>query len=847
MRRVIGHILLFIVVFIAGVYGINHYFGSDAGDVTAKMDQATLPVIYTNVQGYKTNEMHGYISDIDMSLLRESVTPLEGSAVVQLMVKSDEYEVNQLGYEVRSSDGSSLVENGEVTNFKEQENGMLAASVSIRMQLKAGQDYILKLVLKGAGGIEVCYYTRLLYNETMHAKEQLAFVKEFNTAIFSKTKAEAIQKYLESDANRINNDLGKVDITSSFDAITFAEMKPKKVTKPVPVITDITEDVACTTLNYLISSKAASGKTEYYEVTENYKVRYTADRMYLLSYDRTMNSLYDKTFTSTSTNSLKMGVSDTLDLNYMVTDDCKMAAFVKTRQLFLYDYQSTQVIRVFRFMQDETNTIDMRDVYNQHDIRLISIDEDGSLAFAVYGYMNRGRHEGQNGILFYRYDRETNRLEEIAFVTSQKPFSILKEEMKQAVYMTKNNRIYVVLGDEFYSINMKTDEVSVFASDISTDSLVSSADGHLVGIQKKSDTSKNKKITIYNLNDGSEQVIKAKAKEVIRVLGFVDDDLVYGRVKKSQIVKTDVMNYYPMYKVEIRNTDGEVVKDYATGKQDVFVMSAAVNKNVVEMKLAQKKGDTLEDAGSDYVMSKEASEEDSVTLDYSYNAACYNELYMIFPNYVYVTTEPQWNEASEVRFDDNRVVSIEADEKGYVKYFVYANGKVVDSYSNAAQAISTANEMSGVVVNSKQKTVWEKSGLNEYATVGEDVPLITAAKNQESMLACVCMILNYKGQEVTQAQLAGQDLNAEEMLTKYLKKEGINLTGCSLDEVMYYICQGRPVIAKNAQGRYVLLTSFNYSLLKYTDPVTGEIKRDGFAAMRQEFEEAGNVFYSYLE
>lgn len=847
MRRVIGHIVLFIVALIAGIYGINHFMGSDAGDVTSKMDQATLPVIYTNVQGYKTNEMHGYISDIDMSLLRESVVPLEGSSEVSLLVKSDEYEVDHLNYEVRSSDGSSLVENGEVTKFTKEENGLLSASLAIRMQLKQGQDYILKLVLEGAGGIDISYYTRLVYDETMHAKEQIAFVKEFNTAIFDKTEAESIQKYLESDANRIHNDLGKVDITSSFEAITFAEMEPKKVTKPIPVITDITQDVACTCLKYLISSKAASGKTEYYEVTENYKVRYTQDRMYLLAYDRTMNSLYDKTFTNTGTNSLKMGVSDTLELNYMVSDNCEMAAFVKDRQLFLYDYQSTQVIRVFQFLKDNLSEIDLRELYGQHDIRLISLEENGDMAFAVYGYMNRGRHEGQNGILFYRYERENNRLEEVAFVTSKKPFSILKEEMKQAMYMTKNDRIYLVLGDEFYSINMKTDEVSVFASDISADSLVSSVDGHLVGIQKKSDTSKNKKITIYNLNDGSEQVIKAKSKEVIRVLGFVDDDLIYGRVKKSQIVKSDVMNYYPMYKVEIINADGEVVKEYDTGKNNVYVMSAAVNKNVVEMKLAQKNGDTFEDQGSDYVMSKEASKEDTVTLDYTYNAACYNELYMIFPNYIYVTTQPQWNTASEVRFDDNRVVSIEADNKSYVKYFVYANGNVVDSYSNAAQAIRVANEMSGVVVNSKQKTIWEKSGVKEYATVGDDVPIIAAANNRESMTACVGMILNYKGQNMTQAQLAGQDLGAEEMLTKYLKKEGINLTGCSLDEVMYYICQGRPVIAKNAQGRYVLLTSFNYSLLKYTDPVTGEVKRDGFAAMRKEFEEAGNVFYSYLE
>ena len=846
MRRVIIRTMVFILVFLCGVVGLNWYLSSDAGDTTVKMDHATLPVIYTSVAGEKVNTMHGYISDIDMSLLRDSVTPVEQDETVNVVIDPADYEVSKLRYEVRSADGSSLVEDGDVDKWKETENGELSASIKVRMQLKMGQDYILKLVLEGAGSVDISYYTRIICNETMHAKEQIAFVKEFNDAIFSKKKAENIRKYLECDANKINNDLGNVNITSSFEAITFAEMKPQKCAEPVPMITDITEDVACTSLHYLISAESSGGATEYYEVTENYKVRYTADRMYLLSYDRTMNSLYDVAFTNTSANSLKLGISDTLDINYSISEDCKMAAFVKARQLFLYDYQSSQVIRVFKFLEDDMEQVDVRSSYNQHDIRLLSVDKNGDLAFAVYGYMNRGRYEGQNGILFYQYKREQNQLEQVAFIPSSQPFGILKEDMKQAVYMTNNQKIYLALSGTFYSVNTKTDEVNVIAKDINTDTVMSSQDGHLVGMQECADTAQNQKITVMNLEDGSQQQVVAKGKEVIRLLGFVENDLVYGRIKKNKIVAKDATNVqYPMYKIEIVNKEGNIAKSYKTSAANTYIMSATMNKNVVELKLGKKEGESFVEKGSDYIMSKSNNEETTVTLDYEYNSVRYKELYMIFPNYIYVTTQPQWNMANEVLIDDNRMIAIEGEENGVVKYFVYANGKAVDSYNNVAQAVRMANEQDGVVVNSKQKTVWENSGLKDYATIGEDVPVVKVIKEKDSILACVCSILQFKGKDIALSQIQGTD--PEELLTKYLNKEGINLTGCTLDEVMYYICQGKPVIAQNSQGRYVLLTSFNMSLLKYTDPVTGEVKRESFSAMRQEFEKAGNVFYSYLD
>ena len=56
---------------------------------------------------------------------------------------------------------------------------------------------------------------------------------------------------------------------------------------------------------------------------------------------------------------------------------------------------------------------DIRDVFDENDIEIVSTDGDGNVLFIVYGYMNRGGHEGKVGIGFYRYESENNIVEEV--------------------------------------------------------------------------------------------------------------------------------------------------------------------------------------------------------------------------------------------------------------------------------------------------------------------------------------------------------------------------------------------------------------------------------------------------
>ena len=92
----------------------------------------------------------------------------------------------------------------------------------------------------------------------------------------------------------------------------------------------------------------------------------------------------------------------------------------------------------------------MRNLYDQHAIKIISMDKNGNTTFAVYGYMNRGEHEGEVGAAIYYFNLSQNVVEEKAFIPSNKSFAIAEEELGKLVYYNnEQNMLYVLVTELF--------------------------------------------------------------------------------------------------------------------------------------------------------------------------------------------------------------------------------------------------------------------------------------------------------------------------------------------------------------------------------------------------------------
>ena len=75
----------------------------------------------------------------------------------------------------------------------------------------------------------------------------------------------------------------------------------------------------------------------------------------------------------------------------------------------------------------------------------------------------------------------------------------------------------------------------------------------------------------------------------------------------------------------------------------------------------------------------------------------------------------------------------------------------------------------------------------------------------------------------------------------------IDLTGCSLDNVLYEVSAQRPVVAKTGENSSVVIVGYDeYNTYLY-DPSTGQTSPYGMNDSTALFESAGNVFLTYIE
>ena len=75
----------------------------------------------------------------------------------------------------------------------------------------------------------------------------------------------------------------------------------------------------------------------------------------------------------------------------------------------------------------------------------------------------------------------------------------------------------------------------------------------------------------------------------------------------------------------------------------------------------------------------------------------------------------------------------------------------------------------------------------------------------------------------------------------------LDLTGCSLDAVLYYINKDIPVLASLNDGNAVLIIGFNELNTVLMDPLVGEPFKKGMNDSTEMFEENGNRFITYMK
>lgn len=827
-------IIVFSIVFIVSIFVFNYIFVGRNSQAVSETSEATLPVLSIQAGNNEMNEMHGYTNTMDKNLLRDSIVPLETSYQFSVLLKQASEDFVSVAYTVYDTNNETVKENG-IASFQKGKKTP-KADVTLKEKLSTGKVYLLELTLENSKGVNIHYYTRVKYGTELHFTECMKFIKQFhNAALTGGTEGhEYVGKFLEPKESNLNNDLSKVDIHSNNDIVCYAGMKPIVERNFPAKITEITEDLSSVEMKMVVSHEKSDGEKEYYLVTEYYKVRYSVSRMYLLDYERTQEEYFQFDAVDGAKNRFLIGTTVDSQKDLHTQNDCEMAAFVQNNQLWFYDFQAGQMVKVFSFLGEDYR--DIQNNYNEHGIDILNLDKKGNMTFIVYGYMNRGSHEGENGICVYRFNCKDRVNEEVMFIPTKIPYAYMKEDISKLAYLNKNDCFYFYLDGSVYEVDANKKKQGVIESGIDQE-IVSSEKGYFA-------ISEANAITITNMNNGKKDSIKCSKKEIPVAIGFIENDFVYGIANHSDVKKkSDGTVTTPMKKVLIVNKNLEEQKTYE--KQDVYILSAQTQGNIVKMKRAKKEGSGYKSLVDDYIHYKEKSG-GKVTFEYSYSSDLYNRLYMVFPSYVYVTEAPKLVNAKESTSDNYKMIEYETNTERNKICYVYAKGQLQGSYTSVKEAIAAAKKGAGVVVNSKQEYIWEKGVAKEYAKAA-NVSIVKAKKKSESFAACMQMLLKLNADTTSYDTLTKEKGTPEKIMEKYFDDRAVNLSGCSLDDVLYYISEGRPFIAKRANGTYVVVMSYNSTKLRYIDPIKGESIQAERATLTKEFKKQGNLFYSYTE
>lgn len=822
-------------VFVAAVIFFSNLTNQGNTDMSAAMSSATLPEVWFTTEGYDVNPLVGYVTDMEITSMRDTVTPVNENT---LTVNIEDYgeTIEKITWQVFSLDGENCLQK-ETQKMEEEsfelhfnDNGMLDTEKVLKITLHLPTR-------------DVYYYTRIKSSEECNYSTCLNFVKDFQQKALNKEETDTLESYLETVSGGDANGFHKVTIASSVDYVTWGALAPEVIDEVAWEVKECNETYTSVLLSYRVKCPGAGETADMeYSVEEFYRVRFYNEKVYLMDYERTMNQSFEGGEGALDTKGVLVGIaSDSLE--YQHNSDGTMVAFVQNNELWTYDQEEDEFSLVFSFAEAEKE--DQRNYYNRHEIHIDSIDDDGNVLFYVLGYMNRGDHEGKVGVAIYSFNSVKSSVIEKAFVPSKKGYEVMKEELGQFIHYSETESVlYVMLDGYLYRVDMQEDTKELLVRGLEEDQYMVSENGSLllyqtIGVQ----SSYSDKINFLNLETGEGFEITANEGEYIKPLGFINSDLVYGLMRSGEegylLTGESIL---PMYKLEIMTQDQQIVKEYEVG--GVYIQSVNFTGNVLELQRVTRNEANYNATTADYITSNEEAKESNISL------ASYSEEIRGKVQRITFETGISDSEAKVLKPKfvlQEKLPSIQFDEaKMQGKFYVYAFGKMQGVYENAGAAIQYANTLKGVVISSEQAYVWERGNWPSADEI-EGVASFAVAEGQSTVEACVAKILEKEGASADISQELADGKTLVQILSEYSGGEGMDLTGCSMEELQYTISRETPIIAMIGDNNAILLTGYNKTNIAYIDPISGEKKSVTKETMENMTSPYGSVFIGYVK
>ncbi len=850
------------VLFLISLFVSNIVLNRGNTDMTSEMGGATLPIVYMNVNDVYVNPLHGYVTEMEGSFLRGPITPLVANRSVSFRADLYDAVIAKVSYEVRPVDMSRLIEETEISDYTNEGN-VIYATAMLKDLIEDDREYMLIIKLTTSGGDVIRYYARVINRAELYLTEKMDFVRDFSDRTFDREAAAEIKKYMETNADGDNSSYSYVNIHSNFNQLTWGDLEPKLVTDKDMELLEIDETTASIMLRYQVEIQS-----ERHNVSEFFRLQ-RGKRMYLMEYERIMDQVFDVEKNVVVNGKILHGMIHERPVR-IENDAGSIYAFVQQNALYSYNISSQTMARLFAFA--DKNNDDARTRYNAHSIKPMMIDGVGNIWFIVYGYMNRGLNEGRTGVALYYYDCAVNTIEEELFIPYTKSYDILAKDIDNLAYISSRNRMYLLLDGTVYSINIATRESEVMQDSISETGFYSSDDESTIAWQTGDSVIDRTQIQLFKLGSMTPSVIPAAAGEIVMPLGFMDNDVIYGAAKVADVT-TDYTGriLIPMYSIRIQDQNGNIMKDY---KMDgIFVTNVEKRDNMLILTRVVKDPETGEYA---------AIEDDQIV-----NNKARTTLKNVLSAVVTEKTETTWQTVlykpgntekvsvkitnpKEVVFEGSRDVTMSGEDP-LRRYYVYAKGELSGIYTSASEAVDEASSLYGVVTDKRMAYIWETgnrkssarlTGLDAGAQAGGASPDKNASDGEaageegspdeeensgasSSYVKCIDKMLQYGGvYKSSEEEIRTKSL--VKVLSDNLDAVVLDLSGCNMSDMLYYVSNGYPVMAMTEGGGAVIIIGYDSKNTILYDPKEDSVYKLGMNDSKNMFEKAGNRFVTYV-
>ena len=814
MKNFFKRFLVLLVVFILGVAGTAFLMNNETTDDRSDMNDAVLPEVMVQFGDVLTNRMYGYRQPMEADFVRDSVTPLDTTKKLTLVVNPYDTKVRNLSYEIRTSDGSKVMENRTIKSLDTGSDGYLRTEIEISSGLLMNQEYSLQITLSTNHG-DAYYYTRVVSRSATYTEQYAKFAGDFVQMSLDKTQADNLAAYLETSDSASSRNFAGLNINSPLADVSWGNLNPQLSKAGIPVIKDINETTASISIEYEISAQNENGNTEYYLVTDFYRMRYDETRIRLLDFKRSASEVFDPSLSVISNSGLLLGVRSK-DVDYLTNEDGSVTAFTQNGDLWSYVPDTGKFVEIFTFRKDTES--DFRDARVEHDIKLLSVENNGDVDFMVYGYMNRGAHEGYSGVGIYHYNNDQGAIEEQVFIPCTESFEFLQEDLGTLSYVNQSGQLFIMIAGNLYQINIDENTYEVLADHIDSDDFgVSVTNAHAAWKSESGDYAGQ--IEFIDFDTMERRRIAPEASQKLDLLGFMNEDLVYGVVLDGDTLPNAtgyMIDGITTFRIE--GFDGTVKKEYH--QDGLYVAGVTVGTTLMEFTLVQKSGDIYKGVKKDNIMNNSTAATDKTSVEQTSSTRQGVIVRLTFEDSP--SSEEPLILYAKVRNAGEKVVDIQVDKSSVEEvYYVYAGGGLDSVWTDPAKAVQRADKQTGVVLNRAQQYVWERGNMKTQITLNTtDIPEI-----------------------IRTASLDVQNL--QNGLGDSAKV--IDLTGCSLENVLYEVSAQRAVVARTGSDSSVVIVGYDQYNTYLLDPSTGEVKPYGMNDSTALFKNAGNMFITYLE